>query len=133
MNERITGYSLLFVGILIMIFATSQIILVFTGKANPIPLFQMDETSTKSDSDNSFIQQLQNTAGINRQQTSLPSVQLINPELLNRMLNLTVYYLIMQFLLGLGYKFASLGTQLIRPIQVKMKNRILEQVEKTDT
>lgn len=129
MTERTTGYSLLILGIVIMIFATFQIISVFTGKANPIPLFQVEEVvdeKESSSSSNIFLDQLQNFSGQNINIDQLPRMQIIDPAVLNRILNLTVYYLIMQFLLGLGYKLASLGTQLVRPIQVQMKNRTFE-------
>jgi hypothetical protein len=48
MSERITGYILLISGILIMIFAFFQIILVFTGKAQPLPLFSQKTVNAES-------------------------------------------------------------------------------------
>ncbi|HRN70405.1 MAG TPA: hypothetical protein PLS49_04410 [Candidatus Woesebacteria bacterium] len=131
MTEKITGYSLLATGIIIMLFATIQIILVFTGKAKPIELFQYEKPQQTLSSEldlNSLLTQLQ--AGQTNNAGSLPSLPFLDSETINRSLNLIVYYLIMQFLLGLGYKFASLGTQLIRPINVILKNRTLEE-EKT--
>ena len=48
MSEKTTGYSLLIIGILLMIFSASQILLVFTGKAKPISLFQYETTTTET-------------------------------------------------------------------------------------
>ncbi len=133
MSEKTTGYVLLIIGILLMIFATSQIIMVFTGRATPIKIFKTEESSTQgtgSFNPQELIKQFQdtNTQGSSLP-TQMPNVQLIDTKALNDILNLTVYYLIMQFLLSLGYKLASLGIQLLRPIVVQMKNRTLEQVK----
>lgn len=132
MSEKITGYSLLSTGLIIMIFATIQIIFVFTGKAKPIELFQYEEQKQTVSSEldlNSLLSQLQ--AGQTSNAGSLPSLPFLDPDTINKSLNLIVYYLIMQFLLGLGYKLASLGTQLIRPINVILKNRTLEEDKQT--
>ena len=133
MSEKTSGYFLLIVGILIMIFAASQIIMVFTDRAKPMQLFQADENSTSSP--NSFnpqelLKQFQNQDSSQSPfQTQMPSIQLINTNALNKILNLTVYYLIMQFLLGFGFKLASLGIQLLRPIVVEMKHKNFEQIK----
>lgn len=136
MTERTTGYSLIIIGIIIMIFATIQIISVFTGRANPISFFQYEEkSSSNSNLDvNSLLNQLQKSSevsGLNIDST--PNFQLFDPKLINQILNLAVYYLIMQFLLSLGFKFASLGVQLVRPIHVNMKNRLLESSKNNNT
>lgn len=117
-----------------MIFAAIQIILVFTGKANPITIFQYKETSSSTSSSDLDINRLltQMQSGSSQTGNSLPTLPFLDPEMINTSLNLLVYYLIMQFLLGLGYKFASLGTQLIRPINVVLKNRTLNQEDKAD-
>ncbi len=132
MSEKTTGYILLISGILIMLFATSQIVMVFTGKATPMKLFKADENSTEPT--NSFnpqelLKQFQDPNNTQTAPTAMPNVQLIDSKALNDILNLTVYYLIMQFLLSLGFKFASLGMQLLRPIIVEMKNRKIEEVK----
>ncbi len=135
MTEKTTGYILLVIGIIVMIFATIQIILVFTGKANPIDIFQYEKTSSSTSSAdldiNTLLMQMQ--SGTGQSSNLLPSLPFLDPEVINKSLNLLVYYLIMQFLLGLGFKFASLGVQLIRPINVVLKNRKLEQDENIDS
>lgn len=128
MSEKTTGYTLLAVGIIIMIFATIQIVLVLTGKANPIAIFQSSVKNTQSS--NLDISKLLSQLQQNSQNVSFnpnaPSIQLFDPKVLNQILNLTVYYLIMQFLLGFGFKLSSLGTQLLRPIHIDMKNKTFE-------
>ena len=98
--ERIVGYVLLALGIVVMVFAAIQIVMVFTNKANPIEFFTSDDAGG----------------------SSLPIPQLVDPELLNNVLNMVVYFLIMNFLLGLGFKIANLGVQLVRPIKIEVRN-----------
>ena len=98
--ERIVGYVLLALGIVVMVFAAIQIVMVFTNKANPIEFFTSEDVGG----------------------SSLPIPQLIDPELLNNVLNMAVYFLIMNFLLGLGFKIANLGVQLVRPIKIEVRN-----------
>ena len=137
MNEKRTGYIMLGIGILIMIFASIQIVLVFTGKAVPMPLFEASQENSGFDLDG-LLKQIQQTspyqvptAGTAPQTT--PTVSLMDTNSINKALNLMVYYFIMQILLGLGYKLASLGVQLIRPIEVVMKNRSFNTEEKPKT
>ena len=139
MSERVTGYVLLSSGILIMIFTAFQIIGVFTGKAKPIEIFKMESlpisTSqtkqiTQSNEITELLQQLQQSGESpqlnNLQLPSAAMPQLIDPKMLNSVLNMAVYYVIMQFLFSLGYKFSSLGVQMLRPIVVKVGEKRFE-------
>ena len=108
--ERIVGYVLLALGIVVMVFAAIQIVMVFTNKANPIEFFTSE----------SIIMQQVESEDIGGGSLSIP--QLIDPELLNNVLNMAVYFLIMNFLLGLGFKIANLGVQLVRPIKIEVRN-----------
>lgn len=132
MAEKTTGYILLTIGLLLMTFATIQIVLVFTGRAKPMEIFNYDSTAdpTNSFDPQALMQQFQNPDGqTSTIPSSFPNVQLIDPKALNDILNLAVYFVIMQFLLSMGFKLASLGIQLLRPIVVQMKNRTLEQIK----
>jgi hypothetical protein len=132
MSEKTTGYILLIAGIIIMIFATIQIVFVLTGKATPIKIFQTNERTDENTNTldvSQFISQLQNKSSDSQfNSNTAPTIQLFNPIVLNKLLNLTIYYLIMQFLLGFGFKLSSLGTQLLRPLQVQIKNKNLESI-----
>ena len=44
--------------------------------------------------------------------------------------NLTVYYFIMQFVLGLGYKLASLGVQMVRPLKISVEKSAISHLIK---
>lgn len=134
MTEKITGYTLLAIGIIIMIFAAIQIIMVFTGKAQPIGIFTMekDEPAPTKPAEQQAMSQEELMKKI---QTGDYSSLLANSSgfgglgidatSINKMLNLTIYYLIMQFLLGLGYKLASLGVQMVRPLKIEVQRNSL--------
>ncbi|MBU0569957.1 hypothetical protein KKB40_04215, partial [Patescibacteria group bacterium] len=49
------------------------------------------------------------------------SSELVKPELINQPLNLSAHLFLMSFLVNAGFKIASLGNQLLRPIRVKLK------------
>jgi hypothetical protein len=131
-TERIVGYLLLGLGIMVMVFAAMQIITVYTNKATPIEFFtskpiiaqqkpaqnaQIPETSEE------MLTLFQNNPmDLLNVGGSVPTPQLIDPDMLNNVLNMAVYFLIMHFLLGLGFKIANLGVQLVRPIKIEVRN-----------
>jgi len=142
--EKIIGYTMLGVGILLMMFSSFQIILTFTGKAQPIKIFESEpKENVQNDTSNldisnpdQLLQQIQQdpfsllTSGGSG--TNFP--QIIDPTIINQMLNLMVYYFIMQFVLGLGYKLASLGVQMIRPLKISIdKNQLTSLLESSKT
>lgn len=117
MGEKITGYSLLFSGLGIMIFCVVSIIMVFTNKAKPFSYFNIASNNNSNNQGSSF--------DVNGS-IPLPKFDLIPPEVLNQTLNLSTQFFLMTFILGFGYKIANLGIQLIRPINVKIKSPLLE-------
>ncbi len=114
MSEKIVGYCLLVVGIVVIIFAAMNVFMVFTGKALPVQLFSFQGVSLD------FSQSL----GLPKTTGTAP-VELLSARDLNQMSNLGAQLLLMGFLAGVGEKLASLGVQLIRPIVVKSKEEKL--------
>ncbi len=102
MSEKVIGYSLLTVGVIIIVFAVMNVFMVFTGKAVPVQLFNFESVSVAL------------VPG------SKP-VDLFSARDLNQMSNLGAQLLLMGFLAGAGQKLANLGVNLIRPIVVKAK------------
>jgi|GEM_PF-1568113 len=138
--EKIVGYSLLGFGIVIMLVAAFQIVLTLTGKAQPIQIFktapkavvQSDTEGPDMSDPEGLLKQIQQDpfSLLHSGGTGASLPQIIDPTVINQMLNLTVYYFIMQFILGLGYKLASLGVQIIRPLKVSInKNRLTSLLE----
>ncbi|MBI2028100.1 MAG: hypothetical protein HYT07_00690 [Candidatus Levybacteria bacterium] len=127
MNEKVSGYSLLLVGLLIMIFCVVNVFMVFTNKAKPFQVFNT-ESNSKSESSlniNDLLKQIQSgNQNAFDQSIQQPNIDILPAEVLNQSLNLTTHFFLMSFILGFGYKLASLGTQLIRPINVKLKSNL---------
>src|SRR3989338_845389 len=114
MSERVTGYILLSSGIIIMLFALGNIYLVFTSKIQPIHLF---DTKGISLDINSLLPQL--PEGINLEKES-QGAELVSSETINTTLNISAHFFLMSFVMTFGYKLASLGVMLIRPVVVKL-------------
>jgi hypothetical protein len=124
MSEKLTGYILLGIGAVVMIIALIQILSIMSSSNVPVVIFKISET-TSSGSNGSFNPLDPSSLLDSLNSGDLSSLNLIDPKVISNLLNIIVYYLIMQFLMGFGYKIASLGVQLLRPINVNMKNRDL--------
>jgi len=116
MDTKIVGYILLIVGIILIIIAGTNVYLVFMGNAQPINLFQTVGVSL----DLGELMGLNNLPGANNANLTQ---EIIDANSLNQMLNLTAHILLMGFVASVGYKLASLGTNLVRPIIVKAGDR----------
>lgn len=122
-----TGYLLLVVGLIIMIISVINIFLVFTNRAKPFSVFNLPSDSSSNSSLNisDLISQLQqNNPNALSQTISTPKLDILSPEVLNKTLNLSSHFFLMSFLLGFGYKLASLGVSLVRPINVKLRSNL---------
>ncbi len=114
MSEKIIGYSLLAVGIFLMIGPTASVLLVFTHVTTPIQLFAFSGISL----DLGQLVAANLPTGL-----TVPTVEteIIPAAMLNESANLFAHVFLMGFILNLGYKLASLGIALLRPIQVTSK------------
>ncbi len=103
MSEKVLGYILIAVGVMVIIFSLFAGWMVFSGKSSPPQIF--------------------NSAGIS---LSLPPIgqktELLSADLVNRPLNMTLYLLFLGFVASGGAKVASIGAQLVRVIKVDLKN-----------
>jgi len=119
MGGKILGYFLISAGILILLSSAVSVYLVFTKQAKPVQLFDFPAISLDP---NQFIptfpQTLENqTLPKNNQKKA----ELIPASVINDSSNLLAHLLLMGFIASIGYKLASLGTMLVRPIVVKLK------------
>ena len=126
MSEKISGYLLILVGIGVMIFCVANVFLVFTNKIKPLEVFNLSASSSSSDSGvniNDLVAQMQKgNSGSSNQSIPMPKLDILPPEVLNQTLNMTTQFFLMSFLLGFGFKLSSLGVQLVRPINVKLRS-----------
>jgi hypothetical protein len=125
MSEKISGYSLLFLGIGIMFFCAINIFMVFTNKTEPFSYFNISSNGSQENplDIGNLMKQIQggNQDTLNTSIT-FPKTELIPSESLNQMLNLSAQFFLMTFILGFGYKLANLGVQLVRPVKVNLKS-----------
>ena len=108
MPEKAIGYTLLSVGILTILFTAFSVIQVFTGNAEPVQIFTFEGIGLSAS---------ELTGG------AIPAneqIDLISPELINDTSNLFAHIFLMGFISTVGFKLASLGTMMVRPIVVKV-------------
>ena len=104
MSEKISGYLLLLGGLIIIFYSAFSIYQVFTKQSQPIQLFSGEGIKVEIPG------------------SKAPS-ELIPADQLNEISNLTAHYLLMSFLVSIGFKISSLGVQLLRPIEVKLATK----------
>jgi hypothetical protein len=97
MPAKTIGYSLLTFGIVVIILSALNAYLVLTRQAKPI----------------SYITSSATTLNI----TGIPA---ISTKDINEAINLSVHLLLLSIISGAGFRLASLGVMLIRPIEVKL-------------
>lgn len=121
MTEKILGYMLIVVGILVMIFSGFDVYLVFTKQKEPIKLFSFKGVGI----DTSKLLPANIPAELSKQiqsnQLGQNQVELISPDILNDTSNIFAHIMLMGFIVNIGYKLASVGTKLVRTIEVKLK------------
>lgn len=129
-SEKILGYLLLVVGILIIAVATVMVLRVLGGKTNPPKVFDVEAPTIQlpqAGSGLSLPEGLTLPEGVDLSQlqsTQQPSgVKIIPDEVFSRLLNSSMVYLAMMFLATSGAKVASIGVQLIKDIKVNVKEK----------
>jgi len=121
MSEKITGYSLIALGLLIIFFSLISAWSIFSGQSTPPQVFSFEGIGfdlTQLVGGDLPPQQ----ATLLRQQLGEQKTEVISGDVLSKPLNLAAYLLFMGFVASVGAKIASIGTQLVRPIKVDLKN-----------
>lgn len=122
MSEKIVGYALLILGIVVIIFSVISVYNILTGKSKPAQIFTTEGISL----DLAAL----SGGGLSREQKEnlakeniSTKTQLATPELLNFSLNLMTHLFLMGFIASAGFKIAIIGTTLVRPIKVRLKSK----------
>lgn len=119
MSERIIGYALLVVGLILIFAPLWSVYQVFTGQKKPVQLFQFNGISLDpSQFMNLEVPQELSDSGVKLESSSKPQ-DIIPPNLINDTSNIFAHVVLMGFVASIGFRIASLGTQLMRPIIVK--------------
>ena len=104
-NEKVVGYVLLAVGVVMIFFSVYLMFNVFTGASAPPSLFNFSDVSFP-------IPQPDGTS---------ETVHIISGQDMNRMAAMGFWYMLMFFIAYAGGKVASLGVNLIKEIRVEVK------------
>ena len=101
-NEKVIGYALLLLGIILLLFSIFEMVNVYFGNSPPPKLFELQDISLPVG---------QNASG----------VSLIQGTQVSQLANLFFWFILMGFLLFAGGKIASLGVTMIKDIQIQIK------------
>ena len=92
-NEKLIGFILLFLGLILIVGALCLVCFVFTGITRPPELFRMQSI----------------TVLIPTGTGAFGSIQLLPGEAVSKLFNMAVWYILMLFVLSAGGKIAGLG------------------------
>ena len=106
MTEKIIGYLLIIIGVFVIFLSGLNGYQILTKKTQPIQILNLKGININ----------LSQTTGIKQ-----PPVDLISAKDLNNTLNFFVHLAVLGFFLNVGFKIASLGVNLVRPITIKQK------------
>lgn len=137
MNEKIVGYLLLIVGIGIIIFSGFDVYQVFTKQKQPVKLFNFSGISidlskltpqASSIDLSSLLPEGVSPDIINElQQSQKPQTgssvmqEIVSRDMVNQPMNLFGHLMLMGFISTAGLKLATIGTYLLRPVNVHLK------------
>ncbi|MDD5347120.1 MAG: hypothetical protein PHT59_00750 [Candidatus Omnitrophica bacterium] len=103
-TDKIIGYALLGVGLVLIVIAAHNVYSVFTGVSAPPEVLRFGN----------IMMVLPNNQG---------TAELVTGEVLNKFGNLMLWYIFMFFLVTAGNKIAGLGITLAREIKVTVKSK----------
>ena len=111
-DEKIVGYVLLAIGVILIFFSIYQMMNVFTGASPPPSLFSFSDIYFPGPEGRNTL--------------------MISGKELNKLAAMAFWYLLMFFIMWAGGKIASLGVNLIREIRVEVKEP-LKKIEEKET
>lgn len=116
------GYLLIILGVAVIAFAAANVYLVFTKQADPISLFEFTgiELDLSQATQVNLPSELQE-AGIEITNQPSQKQEILPAGMLNATSNLLAHIVLMGFVVNVGYKIATIGTELVRPIIVKVR------------
>jgi hypothetical protein len=101
-TEKIIGYILLTLGVILLLFSIYEMVNVYTGNAAPPNLINLSDISLPTDQ-------------------SGTTTTFIHGAQLSQLPNLFFWFILMGFVLFAGGKIASLGVSMIKDIKVEIK------------
>ena len=104
MSFKVHGYLLFYLGIVVIVLSVFSVYQVFIGSQLPIQLFHLPAFNLDS--------QLLSPG---------TAIELIPASINNQFANLFAHVVLMSFVSGIGYKLSLLGVQLLRPINIQVR------------
>jgi hypothetical protein len=117
MSEKLVGYALLAVGLLIILGSVLNVYQVFNKQASSVNLFSFPGISI----DLGKVVASQLPKDVTLPQGTAMQQEIIPAKMLNESANIAAHLFLMGFVASAGYKIASLGVEILRPIQVKVR------------
>ena len=114
--DKIIGYALLLVGLIIIVFALESMWFVFTGARSPPSVFAMNSITLSVESPEPG-------------QSPSQGIELLNGEQISKVVNMILWYVLMLFVASVGGRIGSLGVKLAREIKVEVKKEKLEEIK----
>ena len=127
MTERVSGFALIILGIVIIVLAAFSVYSVFSGKSKPFALFNFPAISLDASSLIGSDAPPEARDAL-RASGQAPMLELVPADILNKTSNTLAHLLLMGFIASVGYKIGSLGALLARPVVVKLKTKNAEDV-----
>jgi hypothetical protein len=114
-NEKLVGYILLAIGVVVLLFSIVQMMIVYDGSSSPPKLFNFSDITLPASSGG--------------------NVTLVAGSQLSLLFNLFFWYILMLFVMFVGGRIASLGVNMIKEVKVEVKQPLLTpgEVGKTET
>ncbi|HLB61043.1 MAG TPA: hypothetical protein VJL83_05565 [Patescibacteria group bacterium] len=126
-NERVLGYLLMGFGVGIMLFTAVSMYRVFTGKTPPVQLFNLpaitlDLSAATPQVDTSTLPpELQEFFPQPPKETTNKPAEILSADIINFSSNIFAHIMLMGFIASIGFRLASLGAMLVRPVVVKLR------------
>ena len=117
MTEKVVGYILLAVGIIIIAAVAFNVVGVFTGSKKPNSILKNEGTITMDFS----------VPGGGETPVASVPVEIKNYSQIIDIANLVLFIVFSGFFASVGYKIAMVGANLVRPVVVKTRNEALKQ------
>jgi len=112
-SDKIIGYALLAVGLVIILFALNSMWTVFTGARSPPPLITMNSIKISLGGE----QGPSGSEGL----LQLKDIEILNGEQFSKLVNSMLWYILMLFVASVGGRIGGLGVKLAKEIKVEVK------------
>jgi hypothetical protein len=118
-DTKLAGYLLLLFGLLLIVIPLYNVYMVFTGHSQSVQLFKQSGISLdlRKFMGPGLSPSLDLVAS-----SSGTQMELLSADSVNRLFNLSFHLVFMGFIVSVGFRIATLGNQLLRPIEVKLNS-----------